>query len=215
MKKILILTIVGLVILIAVLVAVKGLQIGAMTGQAKNFVPPPETVTSAVVKAESWETALTSVGTLNAVRGVTVAAELPGKVVEIYFEGGMSVKKGDILLRQDTSSEEAQLAAILAQVNLNRTNLDRANQLLAKDYISRADRDAAVAAADQAEAQAQNIRTIIAKKTVRAPSTVISASARSTWARFSARGTQWLPSRPWTRSLSTSPCPSRKSHRCA
>jgi membrane fusion protein (multidrug efflux system) len=169
MKKILILTIVGLVILIGVLVAVKGLQIGAMTGQAKNFVPPPETVTSAVVKAESWETALTSVGTLNAVRGVTVAAELPGKVAEIYFEGGMSVKRGDILLRQDTSSEEAQLAAILAQLNLNRTNLDRANQLLAKDYISKADRDAAVAAADQAEAQARNIRTIIAKKTVRAP----------------------------------------------
>jgi membrane fusion protein (multidrug efflux system) len=168
MKKSLILTIVGLLILIAILVAVKGLQIGAMTGQAKNFVPPPETVTSAVVKIESWETALTSVGTLKAVQGVTVAAELPGKVAEIYFEGGISVKRGDILLRQDTSSEEAQLAAILAQVNLNRTNLDRANQLLAKDYISRADRDAAVAAADQAEAQAQNIRTIIAKKTVRA-----------------------------------------------
>jgi membrane fusion protein (multidrug efflux system) len=169
MKNSLILTIIGLLVLVALLVAVKGLQIGAMTGQAKNFVPPPETVTSAVVKAEAWETALTSVGTLNAVQGVTVAAELPGKVVEIFFEGGMSVKKGDILLRQDTSSEEAQLAAILAQLNLNRTNLDRANQLLAKDYISRADRDAAVAAADQAEAQAESIRAVIAKKTIRAP----------------------------------------------
>jgi membrane fusion protein (multidrug efflux system) len=169
MKKPLIFAIIGLVILIALLVAVKGLQIGAMSGQAKNFVPPPETVTSAAVKAEAWETALTSIGTLNAVRGVTVAAELPGKVVEIFFEGGMSMKRGDILLRQDTSSEEAQLAAILAQLNLNRANLDRANQLLAKDYISRADRDAAVAAADQAEAQAENIRAIIAKKTVRAP----------------------------------------------
>lgn len=169
MKKPLILTLIGLVILIALLVVVKGLQIGAMTGQAKNFVPPPETVTSAVVKAEAWQISLTSVGTLNAVRGVTVAAELPGKVVEIFFEGGESVKRGDILLRQDTSSEKAQLAAILAQLNLNRTNLDRANQLLSKDYISRADRDAAVAAADQAEAQAENIRAVIAKKTVRAP----------------------------------------------
>jgi membrane fusion protein (multidrug efflux system) len=169
MKKSLILTIISLVVLVAFLVAVKGLQIGAMTGQAKNFVPPPETVTSAVVKAESWGIHLTSVGTLNAVQGVTVSAELPGKVVEIYFEGGRSVKKGDILLRQDTSSEEAQLAAILAQVNLNRTNLERANQLLAKDYISRADRDSAVAAAEQAQAQAENLRATIAKKAIRAP----------------------------------------------
>ena len=155
MKKGLILTTIGLVILIAILVTVKGLQIGAMTGQAKNFIPPPETVTSAVVKADSWEISLTSVGTLNAVQGVTVSAELPGKVVKIHFDAGTTVRKGDILLRQDTSAEEAQLSGILAQVNLSRINLDRANQLLAKELISRADRDNAVATADQAQAQAE------------------------------------------------------------
>ena len=67
-------------ILIAVLAAIKALQIRAMIDQGKKFVPPPETVTSAVVKAESWETALTAVGSLTAVQGVTVAAELAGKV---------------------------------------------------------------------------------------------------------------------------------------
>jgi membrane fusion protein (multidrug efflux system) len=169
MKKPLIFTIIGLVILIAILVGVKGLQIGAMVDQGKKVVPSAETVTSAVVKADSWETALTSVGTLKAVQGVTVAAELPGKVVKIYFEAGTTVKKGDILLRQDTSSEEAQLSGILAQVNLSRINLDRANQLLAKELISRADRDNAVASAEQAQAQAKNLRTIIAKKTIQAP----------------------------------------------
>jgi len=169
MKKPLILTLIGLVVLIALLVVIKGLQIGAMADHGKKFVPPPETVTSAVVKADSWETALTSVGTLNAVEGVTVAAELPGKVVQIAFEAGTTVKKGDILLRQDTSSEEAQLSGVLAQVNLARINLDRANQLLAKELISRADRDNAVATADQAQAQAENLRASIAKKTIRAP----------------------------------------------
>jgi membrane fusion protein (multidrug efflux system) len=169
MKKILILTIIGVVILITVLVVVKGMQIGAMTSQAKNFVPPPEAVTSALVKADSWETNLTSVGTLNAFQGVTVSAELPGKVVGIHFEAGTTVTKGDILLRQDTSSEEAQLSGVLAQVNLSRINLDRANQLLAKELISRADRDNAVATADQAQAQAENLRATIAKKTIRAP----------------------------------------------
>jgi membrane fusion protein (multidrug efflux system) len=169
MKKRLILTIVGLAVLIAILVAVKALQIGAMIDQGKKFVPPSETVTSAVVKADSWETALTAVGTLNAVQGVTIAAELAGKVVEIDFEAGTPVTKGNILLRQDTSSEEAQLPGTVAQVDLARTNLERMNQLFSKQLISQSDRDNAVAGAEQAQSQAENIRATIAKKTIRAP----------------------------------------------
>jgi membrane fusion protein (multidrug efflux system) len=169
MKKRLILTTIGLVILIAVLAAVKALQIGAMIDQGKMFVPPPETVTSSEVRADSWETTLTAVGTLNAVQGVTVSAELVGKVVKIAFEAGKPVRKGGILLRQDTSSEEAQLPGALAQVDLTRTNLERMNQLFAKNLISQAERDNAVASAEQAQAQAENIRATIAKKTIRAP----------------------------------------------
>jgi membrane fusion protein (multidrug efflux system) len=169
MKKRLILTVIGLAILIAILVAVKALQIGAMIDQGKKFVPPSETVTSAVVKADSWETALTAVGTLNAVQGVTIAAELAGKVVEIDFEAGTPVTKGNILLRQDTSSEEAQLPGAVAQVDLARTNLERMNQLFSKQLISQSDRDNAVAGAEQAQSQAENIRATIAKKTIRAP----------------------------------------------
>ena len=169
MKKRIILALVGLVILIVILGSIKALQIGAMIDQGKKFVPPPETVTSTTVKADSWETALTAVGTLNAVQGVTVAAELAGKVVNIAFEAGSAVKKGDILLRQDTSSEEAQLPGAMAQVDLTRLNLERAEQLVAKGMIARVDRDNAVANAEQAKAQADNIRATISKKTVRAP----------------------------------------------
>ena len=169
MKKRIILALVGLVILIVILGSIKALQITAMIDQGKKFVPPPETVTAATVKADTWETALTAVGTLNAVQGVTVAAELPGKVVNIAFEAGSAVKKGDVLLRQDTSSEEAQLPGALAQVELTRLNLERSEQLVAKGMIARVDRDNAVANAEQAKAQADNIRATISKKTVRAP----------------------------------------------
>lgn len=169
MKKRIIYTLIGLVILIAILGAIKTMQIGAMIDQGKKFVPPPETVTSAVVTADTWETVLTSVGTLNAVQGVTVAAELVGKVVKISFEPGTAVEKGDILVQQDISSEEAQLPGAIAQVTLARTNLERASQLLEKGMIARSDRDNAVAAAAQSEAQAENIRATIAKKTIRAP----------------------------------------------
>jgi membrane fusion protein (multidrug efflux system) len=168
MKKRVILALIGVLVLIAVLGAVKALQIGAMIDQNKKFVPPPETVTSAVVKADSWETALTAVGTLNAVQGVTVAAELVGKVAKISFEPGTQVKKGEVLIYQDTLSEEAQLPGAIAQVNLTKANLERAHQLFAKGILAKADLDNAVAAAEQAQAQAENIQATIAKKTIRA-----------------------------------------------
>ncbi len=169
MKKRILFIIIGLVILIAVLGGIKALQIGAMIEQGKKFVPPPETVTSAAVKADSWESQLTAVGTLTAVQGVTIAAELAGKVVKIAFEAGNAAEKGDILLYQDTSSEEAQLPGAVAQVDLTRANLERADKLLAKGIIAQADRDNAVANAEQARAQADNIRAAIGKKRIRAP----------------------------------------------
>lgn len=169
MKKRILFAVVGIAALIAVLASIKALQIRAMIEQGESFVPPPETVTTAVAKAESWETALTAVGSLTAVQGVTVAAELAGKVTDIAFEPGENVKKGDLLVRQDTSSEEALLPGAAAQVNLTRLNLERAEKMVAEQIISRSDYDAAVANHEQAIAQAATIRATIGKKTVRAP----------------------------------------------
>ena len=169
MKKRIILAIVGLVIVIAALAAVKASQIGAMIKQGKNFVPPPEAVTSALVRADSWTTDLTAVGTLTAVQGVTVAAEMVGKVVKIEFEPGTSVKRGDLLVRQDTSSEEAQLPGLVAEVKLARNDLERARKMAAEKIISQADYDKAVATHDQAVAAVNNIHSTIGKKTIRAP----------------------------------------------
>jgi len=169
MKKRILYAILGLIVLAAVLGGVKVLQIRAMIDQAKKAVLPPETVTTAEVASESWETSLVSVGSLAAVQGVTVAAELAGKVVEITFEAGTKVKRGDLLIRQDTSSEEAQLPGAVAQANLARTVLTRDAEMLADRIISESDYDAAVAAYEQAMALANGIRTTIGKKTIRAP----------------------------------------------
>jgi len=169
LKKRILFVILGLGILIAALSAVKAMQIGAMIDQGKKAVPPTETVTTAVVSAESWEISLTAVGSLTAVRGVTVAAELPGKVVDIAFESGATWKEGDVLVRQDTSSEEAQLPGAVAQANLAQTILARNAKMLAEQIISQADFDSAEASYAQATAQVNNIRATISKKTIRAP----------------------------------------------
>ncbi|HEX9078777.1 MAG TPA: efflux RND transporter periplasmic adaptor subunit [Desulfuromonadaceae bacterium] len=169
MKKRIIIALIGLVILVAALAGIKALQIKAMIDQGKKMVPPPETVTATAARTESWETALTAVGSLTAVQGVNIAAELAGKVVQIAFTPGASVRKGDLLIRQDTSSEEAQLPGAMAQATLAKSVLDRDVKLLAKKIISQADYDTALANYQQAVAQADNIRATIAKKTIRAP----------------------------------------------
>ena len=171
MKKRIILAVLGLIILIALLAAVKFMQIGTMVNQGKKFVPPPETVTMAVVSAEKWETALTAIGSLTAVHGVTMAAELPGKVVKIALDSGQPVKKGAPLVYQDITSEEAQLPGAVAQVKLARTELERAAKMAEEKIISQADYDKALATHEEALSQANNIRATIAKKTIRAPFT--------------------------------------------
>jgi membrane fusion protein (multidrug efflux system) len=169
MKKKVLLALLGVILLVALLGGIKALQIGRMIDQGKKFVPPPETVTTAVVRGDAWERTLTAVGSLEAVQGVTVAAELPGKVVRLAFTPGGSVRRGELLLQQDVSSEQAQLPGAEAAAALARRNLERASELLAQRFISQAEHDAAVATWQQALSAAENIRAVIAKKTIRAP----------------------------------------------
>lgn len=169
MKKRIIFTIIGLIALIALLGGIKGLQISQMAANGKQFVPPPETVTTFEVHPDSWESLLTSVGSLEAVQGVMVTAELTGKVVNIAFEPGAMVKTGDLLLQQDISSETAQLRASEAAVALTKITLERTRKLLTEKTVSQSQYDNADAQYKQAAAQLDTIRSAISKKTIRAP----------------------------------------------
>jgi membrane fusion protein (multidrug efflux system) len=168
MKKRIILTLAGLAVVVAVLGGIKGLQIDRMIAQGSQVVPPPEPVTTAAARTEAWESVLTSVGSLTAVQGVTVTAELAGKIVNIAFKPGTLARAGDLLVQQDTSSEEAQLRATEATVALAKLNLERLGKLLSERTISQSQFDNADAQFKQAVAQSDNIRATIAKKTIRA-----------------------------------------------
>jgi len=169
MKRRFILALALVALLVVILGGIKGLQIDRMIAHGKQAVPPPEAVTTAVAALQTWESVLTAVGSLTAVQGVTVTAELTGKVVQIDFKPGSLVKAGELLVKQDTSSEEAQLRSAEATVALARLNLERLSKLLAERTISQSQFDNAEAGYKQAVAQADNIRAVIAKKTIRAP----------------------------------------------
>lgn len=151
------------------LMFIKKRQFETMMAAGASMVMPPTTVTAAPARQESWGDSISAPGSLEAVQGVTVAAEVPGKVAKITFEAGAAVQAGDLLIQLDTATEEAQLRAAEATAALAQANLVRANELRQSGTNSPADLDAADAQAKQALAQAESIRTVIAKKTIRAP----------------------------------------------
>lgn len=156
----------GIVVLLA---GVKFVQIKTMIDAGKAMVPPPESVSSAQVQKVDWKPVHPAVATLVAFRGVTLSAELTGTVRQIGFENGAAVKKGEVLVRFDTSSEEAQLVSAQAEAVLAKQSLERANHLFKAQVNAQSELDAALAHDAEARAAVANLQAIIAKKVIRAP----------------------------------------------
>lgn len=147
----------------------KFLQIRAAIAQNSSFQPPPETVTTVVAAEEEWPSTLNAIGSVAAVHGVTLSADLSGVVREIAFESGRQVARGQVLVRLDTAQEQAQLAQAAASRDLVLLNLGRAEKLRESNVIAQSELDRLQAEARQAEASVRAIEATIARKTVRAP----------------------------------------------
>jgi membrane fusion protein (multidrug efflux system) len=158
-------------LIVGPLFLVKTRQFKAMgdAGAAMMAAMPPTVVTATTAKRDTWSNSMTAPGSVVAVQGGTVAAEMPGKIVKISFEPGAVVQAGALLVQLDTTTEEAQLRAAEATAALAKANLERARELRQNNTNSPAELDAADAQAKQAQAQTEGIRTVIAKKTIRAP----------------------------------------------
>jgi membrane fusion protein, multidrug efflux system len=169
MAKRMILMLLGMALFVGAIAAVKARQVQAAVAQNASFRPPPEAVTTIVARQERWPATLTGIGTVTAVRGVTVSADLPGIVDRIAFESGKAVHEGSVLVQLDTRQERAQLAAAEAQRNLTHLSLDRARGLSEEGVVAKADYDRAQAEYDQAVARVGEIRATIERKTIRAP----------------------------------------------
>jgi membrane fusion protein (multidrug efflux system) len=150
---------------------VKFTQIQGFMKLAKSgaFEPPPTAVTTDVAQKSEWQPTLESVGSLTAVNGVTISTDLAGIVRQIAFESGNKVRAGDLLLRMDTTQEEAQLHQSEAQRDFAAVSLKRDKDLVDKHAISQSDYDNAAATFRQAQASVDQFSALIARKTLRAP----------------------------------------------
>jgi len=148
---------------------VKFRQIQSAIAQGAAFQPPPDAVTTIVAHQEEWSASVSAIGTVAAVQGVTVSADLPGTVERIAFESGTAVREGEVLALLDTRQEQAQLAAAEAQRDLARLTFERMQGLLNERVISQSEFDRATAEQRQGDARVGEIRAAIARKTIRAP----------------------------------------------
>ena len=110
MAKRMILMVALMTAFIAGLGFIKFRQFQAMAQQFAAMQPPPDAVTTIVAAKDEWPNTLNAIGTIAAVQGVTVSADLPGVVDRIAFDSGKTVEKGDVLVQLDTRQEQAQLA---------------------------------------------------------------------------------------------------------
>lgn len=148
---------------------VKFRQIQGAIAQGKSFRPPPEAVTTVVARDGQWPATLEAIGSVAAVQGVTLSADLAGVVDKITFQSGQHVHAGDALVLLDTRQERAQLAATKAARDLAKTSLERSRKLLDQQVISQSEFDQASAAYQQAQANVDEIQASIERKTIRAP----------------------------------------------
>jgi membrane fusion protein (multidrug efflux system) len=169
MKKRMTIMLVAAVVFLAAIGLLKFQQVRAAIARNSSFQPPPEAVTTVVAHEEDWPSSLTAIGTVAAVQGVTISADLPGIVESIDFESGKSVRQGAVLVQQDVRQERAQLAAAEGQLKLARLSRERFTGLRTKGVVAEADVDKAAADETSAEGQVGQIRAAIARKTIRAP----------------------------------------------
>ncbi len=155
-------------VLLTALGFVKFRQVKTAVAMA-SYQPPPIAVTSMVVKQEQWASTMDVIGTMEAVQGVMVSADLPGTVAKINFQSGQAVKAGEVLIELDTRQERAQLAALEAQRDLAGLNYARSEQLSKDGVISRVEYDRATADQKQTTANVGEIKATIERKTIRAP----------------------------------------------
>ncbi len=134
-----------------------------------NNKPPPSSVSIAEAKSEVIPNLLTAVGGLAAVHQVDVTSDVSGRITDIMFAPGATVKAGNPLVQLFDAPDQADLANFKAQATVAQQSLDRAKQLASRQFGPQATVDSAQAAYDQAQAGIAKSEAIISQKLVRAP----------------------------------------------
>ena len=161
---------IGLLLLVAAgLAAWKRSALADADAAAGSRPEPTESITIATAETREHQRTTTSVGTVVALRSITLRNELAGKVVDVRLEAGHVVEEGALLVAFDVSVEQAELKAEQAAVALAESMLARVERASKDKGVSEADLDRARSERDVALARAARAQALIDRKTIRAP----------------------------------------------
>ena len=99
-----------------------------------------------------------------------IIPEVRGRVVEVPIEANQPIKKGDVLYRIDPKPFEDELRGIEGEITAARKDLERAQELFAKQAASERMLDQARAKVDELEAKLNDARFALDQTVVKAPS---------------------------------------------
>jgi RND family efflux transporter MFP subunit len=141
------------------------LVLAALALAACGDAPPPKPapapdLNAAAAEVREVDLTYSAEAVIEAVRQSTVSAQISGRIVELRFDVGDFVKKGDVIVRIDeraagqaVAASEAQVREADAAARNARANYDRSRQLLAQKFLSQAALDKAEADSKQAQAR--------------------------------------------------------------
>jgi membrane fusion protein (multidrug efflux system) len=141
----------------------------AMVAHFMSAPRPPIGVTVGKARAEEWTPRFETIGTFKAVPGINVASQVGGIVKAIDFTSGEDVKKGDLLLRIDDSTDQADLKSNLAMLKNAKLAFNRQEMLSEQGIAAKAKFDLARAARDKAQGEVDRTTALIAQKNIVAP----------------------------------------------
>lgn len=130
---------------------------------------PAEVVSSAEAVGRQHRNTATAIGTVIALRSITLRNEVPGTVARVHLRPGDVVERGAVLIGLDVSVEEAELKALEARAAVAERTLARLERMRARQAVSAIELDQARAERDVALAEIERTRALIARKTIRAP----------------------------------------------
>jgi membrane fusion protein, multidrug efflux system len=151
------------------LAAWKQASIADSEAAAAHQPEPAESIAVAVAQPREHVRTTTSIGTVVALRSITVRNEVSGTVRQVSLVPGAIVEAGTVLVGLDVSVEQAELRALEAQAELARTQFERMQRMIDQRAASEMELDTARAERDVALAQIARTKAVIEKKTIRAP----------------------------------------------
>lgn len=130
---------------------------------------PPQSVSTTKAVVQPWQPQIHAVGSLRAVKGAELSLEVAGIVDKLDFTSGEDVQGGTELLKLRDTDDAAKLQALEATANLAQLTYNRDMKQLRAQTISQATLDSDMANLKNAQAQVEQQKAAVAKKTLRAP----------------------------------------------